>query len=239
MALNEEVSFTWVGHGTWKVRSAGGKEILIDPWVMHNPVAPDGLKQVDKLDLMLVTHGHYDHIYDAVDIAKATGCKVHAVFETAMWMSTKGLTNLDGGNKGGSRDFDGIKVTMVHADHTCGISDPPDAMANIVYGGEACGLVVEFENGYTIYFSGDTDVFGDMALIGELHRLDAAFLPIDGIYNMSPKRAAKAVELLGVKTVVPMHWGPHLGDACGTPDQLRQLVGGGVTVVDAKPGDTI
>jgi len=126
MALNGEVSFTWVGHGTWKVRSAAGKEVLIDPWVMHNPAAPDNLKQVDSLDLMLITHGHYDHIWDAVEIAQATGCKVHAVFETAMWLNRKGLQNLDGGNKGGTHDLDGIKVTLVHAEHTCGISAPPD-----------------------------------------------------------------------------------------------------------------
>src|SRR5438270_10960791 len=155
MPLNDDVSFTWVGHGTWKIRSARAKEVLIDPWVMHNPAAPDHLKQVDKLDLMLITHGHYDHIWDAVDIAKQTGCQVHAVFETCMRMSTKGIERLDGGIKGGTHDLDGIKVTLVHAEHTCGISDPPDQMNRIVYGGEACGMVIEFENGYTVYFAGD------------------------------------------------------------------------------------
>src|SRR5947208_17185733 len=98
MALNPDVSFTWVGHGTWKVRSARGKEILIDPWVMNNPVAPESLKNVDKLDLMLVTHGHFDHIPDALEIAKATGCTVHAVFKTAAWLGSKGFEKVDGGN---------------------------------------------------------------------------------------------------------------------------------------------
>ena len=238
MALNDEVSFTWVGHGTWKARSAGGKEILFDPWVMNNPAAPDHLKQVDKLDLMLITHGHYDHIYDALEIARSTGCKVHAVFETAMWLNKQGLQNLDGGNKGGTHDLDGIKVTLVHADHTCGISDPPSQMNNIVYGGEACGMVVEFENGFTVYFAGDTDVFGDMRLIAELHSFDVAFLPIGGYYTMDPRRAAKAVELLGVKTVVPMHFGTF--DALsGRPAELQELVGAGVQVLDIKPGDTV
>lgn len=238
MPLNDAVSFTWVGHGTWKVRSAGGKEILIDPWVMNNPVAPDNLKKVDRLDLMLITHGHYDHIYDALEIAQQTGCMVHAVFETCMWLNRKGLEKLDGGNKGGMHEVEGIKVTLVHAEHTCGISDPPGQMNNIVYGGEACGLVIEFENGYTVYFAGDTDVFGDMRLIGELHDLDAAFLPIGGYYTMDPGRAAKAVELLGVKKVVPMHFGtfPALS---GTPAQLQELVGGGVEVLDIKPGDSV
>ena len=234
MALNESVSFTWIGHGTWRARSAGGKEVLIDPWVMNNPVAPEHLKTVERCDLMLITHGHFDHIHDAVEIARQHNPTVHAVFETASWLGGKGVQNVDGGNKGGTHEFDGIKVTMVHAEHTCGISDGDQ----IIYGGEAVGYVIEFENGFTIYFAGDTDVFGDMKLIGELHRLDAAFLPIGDYYTMSPRRAAKAVELLGVKTVVPMHFGtfPPL---TGRPSQLQELVGSAVTVLDIKPGDEV
>lgn len=234
MALNDQLSFTWLGHGTWRVRSARGKEILIDPWVMNNPVTPEHLKKVDRCDLMLITHGHFDHIHDAVEIARQHKPTVHAIFETAAWMGSKGVENVDGGNKGGTHDFDGIKVTLVHAEHSCGIEDD----GRIIYGGEACGFVIEFENGYTIYFAGDTDVFGDMKLYGELHRLDAAFLPIGDYYTMSPERAAKAVELLGVKTVVGDHFGtfPPL---TGRPDQLQELVGNSVRVIDIKPGDTI
>jgi len=234
MALNDQVKFTWIGHGTWRARSAGGKEVLIDPWVMNNPVAPDHLKKVDRCDLMLITHGHFDHIHDGVEIAKATKPAVHAIFETATWLGSKGVENVDGGNKGGTHEFDGIKVTLVHAEHSCGISDGDQ----ILYGGEACGMVIEVENGFTIYFAGDTDVFGDMRLIGELHQLDAVFLPIGDFYTMSPKRAAKAVELLGAKTVVPMHFGtfPAL---VGTPSQLQELVGSGVKVFDIKPGDEV
>jgi L-ascorbate metabolism protein UlaG (beta-lactamase superfamily) len=234
MAINDQVKFTWIGHGTWRVRSAQGKEILIDPWVMNNPVAPEHLKKVDRCDLMLVTHGHFDHIHDALEIAKATGCTVHAIFETATWLGSKGVEKVDGGNKGGTHEFDGIKVTLVHAEHSCGITDGDQ----IIYGGEACGLVIEFENGFTIYFAGDTDVFGDMKLIAELHNLDAVFLPIGDYYTMSPKRAAKAVELLGAKTVVPMHFGtfPPL---VGRPSQLQELVGSGVKVLDIKPGDEV
>src|SRR5438105_5277840 len=119
MGINGQVSFTWVGHGTWKARSARGKEILIDPWVMNNPAAPDHLKKIDKLDLMLITHGHGDHIQDALQIALDTDCTVHAIFETATWLGGKGVKNVDGGNKGGTHDFDGIKVTLVHAEHSC------------------------------------------------------------------------------------------------------------------------
>lgn len=234
MALNDQVKFTWVGHGTWKVRSARGKEILIDPWVMNNPVAPEHLKRVTNCDLMLITHGHFDHIHDAVDIAQETRCAVHAIFETAAWLGSKGIQNVDGGNLGGTHEFDGIRVTMVHAEHSCGIQDGD----RMVYGGQAVGFVIEFENGFKIYFAGDTDVFGDMRLIGELSRPDVAFLPIGDFYTMSPERAAKAVELLGVNTVVPMHFGtfPVL---TGRPAKLQELVGDAVKVYDLKPGDEV
>jgi L-ascorbate metabolism protein UlaG (beta-lactamase superfamily) len=236
MALNAEVSFTWIGHGTWKARSARGKEIFIDPWVMNNPVAPEPLKKVDKCDLMLITHGHFDHVHDALEIAKEHKPKILTNFEIATWLGSKGVdgSTITGANKGGTVDMDGIKVTLVHAEHTCGISDG----GAILYGGEACGLVIEFENGFTVYFAGDTDVFGDMALIAELSNFDVAFLPIGDLYTMGPKRAAKAASLLGVKTVVPMHFGtfPPL---VGRPSELQKLVGSGVRVLDIKPGDTV
>ncbi len=236
MALNAEVSFTWVGHGTWKVRSAKGKNIYIDPWVMNNPVAPATLKKVDGCDLILITHGHFDHVHDALEIARATKPKIVTNFEISAWLGSKGVPadTIIGANQGGTVDVDGIKVTLVHAEHSCGISDGDQ----IIYGGAACGLVIEFENGFTIYFAGDTDVFGDMALIAELSEFDVAFLPIGDFYTMGPDRAAKAVALLGVKTVVPMHFGtfPPL---VGRPKALQDLVGPGVKVLDIKPGDTV
>ena len=236
MALNADIAFTWIGHGTWKVQTAKRKEILIDPWVMGNPAAPDGLKKVERCDVMLITHGHFDHIADALEIGKATGAKVVSNYEITSWLGSKGLdaNNLIGANQGGTVEVDGIRVTLVHAEHSCGITDGD----KIVYGGDACGLVIEFENGYTIYFAGDTDVFGDMAIISELNRLDAVFLPIGDFYTMGPERAAKAVKLLGVRTVVPMHFAtfPAL---TGRPSALQELVGKDFEVLDIKPGDTI
>jgi L-ascorbate metabolism protein UlaG (beta-lactamase superfamily) len=236
MALNAEVSFTWVGHGTWKVRSAKGKVIYIDPWVMNNPVAPAALKKVDGCDLILITHGHFDHVHDALEIARATKPKIVSNFEISAWLGSKGIAadTLIGANQGGTVNVDGIKVMLVHAEHSCGISDGDQ----ILNGGAACGFVIEFENGFTVYFAGDTDVFGDMALIAELSEFDVAFLPIGDFYTMGPDRAAKAVSLLGVKTVVPMHFGtfPPL---VGRPKALQDLVGPGVKVLDIKPGDTV
>ena len=237
MALNADVSFTWVGHGTWKARSAKGKEVLIDPWVMGNPAAPETLKNVDTCDLMLITHGHFDHIHDALEIARRTKPTIVCSYEVGAWLGSKGLDNekIIGANQGGTIEVDGINVTLVHAEHSCGITDDN---GSIVYGGDACGLVIEFENGFTVYFAGDTDVFGDMALIAELSKFDVAFLPIGGFYTMGPERAAKAAQLLGVKTVVPMHFStfPILS---GSPSQLQELLGGAVKVLDIKPGDRV
>lgn len=233
MALNDQVKFTWVGHGTWRIRTAGGKDVLIDPWLAGNPVAPEHLKTVDRLDLIVLTHGHFDHVADAVDVAKATGCKVIAPFEIANWLPKQGVDQeaVIGMGKGGTFELDGVAFTMVHAEH---FSSFPDGS----YAGEPVGYVIQFENGFKVYFAGDTDVFGDMALIRELDEPEVAFLPIGDFYTMGPRRAAKAVELLGVKTVVPMHFGtfPALH---GTPAQLEELCGPGVTVLNVKPGDEI
>ena len=232
MPINDQVSFTWIGHGTWKVRSARGKDLLIDAFVASNPVAPDHLKTIDRLDVMVLTHGHGDHVADAVAIARATSPTIITTVEVGGWLGREGIADkVVAMNKGGTYEMDGISFTMVHAEHT---SSTPDG----AYAGEPVGFVIQFENGFKVYFSGDTDVFGDMALIRELEQPEVAFLSIGDFYTMGPRRAAKAVELLGVKTVVPMHFGtfPVL---TGTPAQLEELAGPGVTVVSIKPGDEI
>lgn len=234
MQLNG-VQITWLGHATFKVTTPGGKIVLIDPWTFQNPACPEGLKRVDKVDLMLVTHGHFDHMGDAVDIAKATKPTTVAIVELAGWLGSKGVEQTIGINKGGSVNVEGIRVSMTHAIHTSGVEDGS-------YAGDACGYVIEFENGRRLYHAGDTCAFSDMQIIGELYQPDVALLPIGDFYTMGPREAAIAVRLLGVKHVIPMHYAtfPVL---TGTPAALQQALQAlglnEVEVVEMKPGQTV
>ncbi len=227
------IKLTWLGHATFRVETPGGKTIIIDPWIMGNPMCPPAEKKVLKVDVLLCTHGHGDHIGDAVEIAKKHKPVVVGIPELCWWLGTKGVAQMAEMNKGGTQSVADIKVTMVHADHSCGISDGDQ----MVYGGEACGYVIEFSNGVKIYHAGDTNVFGDMQIIRELYAPEIVMLPIGDHYTMSPREAAYACRLLKPKTVIPMHFGtfPAL---TGTPAQLQKLVPE-FEVVEMKPGVTI
>ena len=227
------IQLTWLGHSTFRVETPGGKTIIIDPWVKGNPKCPEAEKTVKKVDVLLCTHGHFDHIGDAVEIAKQHNPVVVGIFELCAWMEKKGAKQTSPMNKGGTQTVGDIKVTMVHADHSCGISDGDQ----IVYGGEACGYVIEFSNGVKFYHAGDTAVFGDMAIVRELYAPDIAMLPIGDHFVMSPREAAYACHLLRPKTVIPMHFGtfPVL---TGTPEELRKLAPG-LEIVEMKPGVTL
>ncbi len=228
------LSITWLGHATFLLRSPGGKTILFDPWITGNPKSPEAAKKLGALDLILITHGHGDHTADAVAIARSSGAHTIAPYEVSVWLGSKGLQNVTGMNPGGTLNALGLSITMVPAVHSSSVEED----GKIVYLGIATGYIVKFENGQTIYFAGDTDVFGDMRLIAEIYRPQIAFLPIGDLYTMGPEQAAKACELLGVKQVVPMHYGtfPAL---TGTPARLRELVEPrGIHVLELTPGET-
>ena len=228
------LSITWLGHATFLLQSPGGKKILFDPWVTGNPMSPESAKKLGPLDLMLITHGHADHTGDAVAIGRSSGAQIVAPYEVSVWLQQKGLKSVTGMNPGGTLNVLGLQVTMVPAMHSSSIEED----GKIIYLGVATGYVITFEDGLTIYYSGDTSIFGDMRLIGEIYSPSIAFLPIGDLYTMGPEQAAKACDLLGVKQVVPMHYGtfPAL---TGTPAKLRELVERrGVQVLELKPGET-
>ena len=229
------VRVTWLGHSTFRIETPGGKTILIDPWVMNNPACPDGEKKLNQVDVILATHGHFDHIGDAVEIAKKHNPVVVGIFELCHWLQQKGVKQISPMNKGGTQTVGDIKVTMTHAVHSSGILDGDQ----IVYAGEACGYVVEFAGGLTLYHTGDTAVFSDMRLIGELYKPDLMLLPIGDHFTMSPREATCAVQLTRPKAVIPMHFGtfPVLG---GAPAEFRRMVDdlGGIEVLELKPGQT-
>ena len=154
------IKLTWLGHATFRIETPAGRTILVDPWVMRNPMCPEKEKDVKKVDVLLCTHGHFDHIGDAVEIAEKHNPVVVGIPELCGWLEKKGVKQTSMMNKGGTQAVGDIKVTMVHADHSCGIQDDDQ----IVYGGEACGYVIEFSNGVKIYHAGDTNVFGDRQL---------------------------------------------------------------------------
>jgi L-ascorbate metabolism protein UlaG (beta-lactamase superfamily) len=222
---------TWLGHATFKITTATGQTVLVDPWVQSNPMCPEELKTFEHVDTLLISHGHFDHIADAVDLAKKHTPKVVAIYETCVWMQSKGVTNTFPMNKGGSQKVGDIVVTMVNAIHSCGITDGDQ----IIYGGEASGYIIRLPGNLTVYHAGDTAVFGDMRLIAELYTPDVVLLPIGDHFTMGPREAAMAIRLLGAHHVIPMHFGtfPALS---GTPERLRELTR---EIHAMKPGETI
>ena len=242
MGLGRDTTFTWYGHACVEVRTPGDRIILIDPW-FGNPLSPRSADSVQRCDLLLVTHGHGDHMGDAVALASRLRPVWPCIHEMSLWLGRRlpgGNDASMGMNKGGTVDVAGVKVTMVRADHSAGDWNPGGETT--LYLGEPAGFVVELENGFRFYHAGDTNVFGDMTLIRDLYRPDLAILPIGGHYTMGPREAALAVELLGVGHVMPIHYGtfPILA---GTPDQLRaELDARGLAQVEIhapEPGGSV
>ncbi len=226
---------TWLGHAAFRIDSPGGKRIYVDPFLTGNPSTPDSEREPERCDLILLTHGHDDHLGDTVAIAQRFECPVLAQVELRGWLSLNGLPQdpTQAVNKGGTVEILGVKVTLTHANHSSSVF----ADGQFRYTGESCGFVLELEDGFTIYVAGDTNVFGDMSLIARIYEPDLAILPIGDHYTMGPREAAVALELLGVSRCVPCHYGtfPILS---GTPDELRRLAPA-VEVLSPGPGKTL
>ena len=213
-------TLTWLGHAAFRIDTPGGKRIYVDPFLNGNPSCPEDEQTPERVDLILLTHGHDDHLGDTVALAQRFSCPVIAQVELRGWLSTRGLSEdmTEAINKGGTVEVEGVKVTLTHANH----SSSGFENGTFVYLGESCGLVLELESGFKLYFAGDTNVFGDMALIARIYEPDLVVLPIGDHFTMGPREAAVALELLGARRFVPSHYGtfPLL---TGTPEKLREL----------------
>ena len=225
-------TLTWLGHAAFRIDSDSGKRIYIDPFLANNPKTPDSEKKPDRVDIIAVTHGHSDHAGETPALSQRfPDAQIVAQVEVKGWLGKQGahVGELPGLNKGGSQEIDGIRFTLVNAFHSSS-SDQGE------YLGESCGIVIRLEEGRTIYFAGDTCVFGDMQLIARIYKPDLVVLPIGDWFTMGPAEAAVALDLLGNPRCVPSHWGtfPLL---TGTPDALAALTS--APIEQLEPGDTV
>jgi L-ascorbate metabolism protein UlaG (beta-lactamase superfamily) len=231
--MGRGVSVTFYGHAAFKLAGAG-VSVLIDPW-LDNPLLTTPVAKVGQVDLILVTHGHGDHVGNTVAVAKKTGATVVAIHELSQILAGQGVDQVVGINKGGTVSLAGVKVTMTHALH----SSTMEVAGKMVAAGDPAGFVVTFASGFTAYHAGDTAVFRDMELIQELYHPELAMLPIGSYYVMDPAEAALACRMLKPRWVIPMHYGtfPVL---TGTPEELMALLKGeDITVIPMKPGETV
>ena len=227
-----DATLTWLGHAAFRIDTPSGKRVYVDPFLNGNPKCPESEQSPERVDVIALTHGHGDHVGDTVQLAKKFGPEVVCIVELKAWLGKQGapVGDLPGINKGGSQEVDGIRFTMVNAFHSS-VGRRRDVPRR------AGGIVVTLENGFTIYFAGDTCVFGDMQLIGRLYQPDVAVLPIGDWFTMGPEEAALALELLGTKRCVPCHYGTF-GLLTGTPAKLRELASG-VEIHEPEPGGSV
>ena len=257
-AQSGKVEVLWLGQACFKITTPGGKVIVIDPFLINNAKTPAQYKNLDalgKVDLILVTHAHYDHFDDAPALAKKHNVPMYGPAGLNQILLTLGL--MPGNlvprfNKGGTIfPFPGVKITMTHAEHSsefawkpatatseARIGGLPQKGDETLVGGEPVGFVIQLENGFKIYHAGDTGVFGDMRMIGEYYKPDLALLPIGGNFTMDAVDAAYATrEYLKPKYAIPMHYGTHPLHT-GTPAKYIEALGNApVKVFPLNPGE--
>jgi len=234
--IGKGVKITFLGHAAFKIVSPKGVVIYMDPFLSKNPKTPEEMKTVEKVDLILVTHGHGDHVGDTLTIAEKTNAKIVVIPELGIYLAQKGAKNVVRMNKGGTFISHGIAITMVHALHSSSSMEGEQ----IIYLGDPAGFIIRFENGFTLYHAGDTGVFSDMKIIGDIYKPELSLLPIGSHFTMDPREATYAAKLLRSKYVIPMHYGtfPVL---TGTPEEFLKLMKEvpQTKVLVLKPGETI
>lgn len=251
-AQSGKVELQWLGQSATKLTTPSGKVIVVDPYLTKNPKTPEQYRNLDslgKVDLVLVTHAHGDHLGDAPEIVKKQNAPLWAPAGLAQALNTLGIVPANLANRmsqGGSITpfgADGVRITMVHAEHNSELAwnNPATGKLETHFGGEPCGYILQFENGFKIYHMGDTALFGDMKLIGDYYKPDLILIPIGGgQYVMNPVDAAYATRnFLKAKYALPVHYAtnPFL---VGTPQEYIKALGKSSTKVFAlNPGDKI